>query len=86
MATHVSGWSIVVSAAVIVVTGNRHGHLSRGVQVHAEQFVMANAWAHRERGIKRLAVSAAPCGHCRQFYAELPSAVRLSTPHVHNCT
>ncbi|KAK3285735.1 hypothetical protein CYMTET_6669 [Cymbomonas tetramitiformis] len=40
--------------------------------VHAEQFMVANALRMKERAIVRLAVSAAPCGHCRQFMAELP--------------
>ena len=46
--------------------------------VHAEQFLIANAAWHGERGLKRIAVNAAPCGHCRQFIAELVTAV--STP------
>ncbi len=39
--------------------------------VHAEQAVVANAWLNGERGLSALAVSAAPCGHCRQFLHEL---------------
>lgn len=42
--------------------------------VHAEQAAVINAAAHRETGIARLAVSAAPCGYCRQFLYELASA------------
>ena len=34
--------------------------------VHAEQFVIANAVRVGERRLTRLAVSAEPCGHCRQ--------------------
>jgi cytidine deaminase len=45
--------------------------------VHAEQAVVANAAAHGEAGLVRLAVSAPPCGHCRQFLYELASASRL---------
>lgn len=37
---------------------------------------MVNALHHGERDIRKLAVSAAPCGHCRQFYSELACAVR----------
>ena len=43
--------------------------------VHAEQFLIANAAWHGERGLRRIAVNAAPCGHCRQFIAELVTAV-----------
>lgn len=38
--------------------------------VHAEQAAFANAWHHGETGIAELAVSAMPCGHCRQFLFE----------------
>lgn len=39
--------------------------------VHAEQAALSNAFMHDEPGIEALAVSAAPCGHCRQFLYEL---------------
>ncbi|WP_428818791.1 cytidine deaminase [Microbulbifer sp. MCCC 1A16149] len=39
--------------------------------LHAEQAAVASAWNNREPGIASLAVSAAPCGHCRQFLYEL---------------
>jgi cytidine deaminase len=45
--------------------------------VHAEQSATTNAWAHGERGLDTLAVSAAPCGYCRQFLYELVTADRL---------
>ncbi len=64
------------------------GHLYIGVNlefpglplqhsVHAEQFLIANAAWHGERGLRRIAVNAAPCGHCRQFIAELVTAVSI---------
>ncbi|XAR53429.1 Cytidine deaminase [Bertholletia excelsa] len=39
--------------------------------VHAEQFLLTNLAAHGESRLLALAVSAAPCGHCRQFLQEL---------------
>ena len=39
--------------------------------IHGEQFVVANAFGHGERRIETLAVNELPCGHCRQFLAEL---------------
>ena len=45
--------------------------------IHAEQAVVVNAYNHGENGLLRLAVSAAPCGHCRQFLYELNSAQEL---------
>jgi cytidine deaminase len=45
--------------------------------VHAEQAALANAFAHRERGITAIAVTAAPCGHCRQFMNEIDGASQI---------
>ncbi|MBI5424815.1 MAG: cytidine deaminase [Opitutae bacterium] len=46
--------------------------------VHAEQCATNNAWLHGERGLSLLAVTAAPCGYCRQFLNELSTAVKLA--------
>jgi len=43
---------------------------SLGQTVHAEQAALANAFMHDEPGIAAIAVSAPPCGHCRQFLYE----------------
>jgi cytidine deaminase len=48
-----------------------------GASIHAEQAAIANAWAHGETGVTALAVTAAPCGHCRQFLNELVTADEL---------
>jgi cytidine deaminase len=45
--------------------------------VHAEQSSVTNAWMNGEEGIDRIAVTAAPCGYCRQFLNELVTADRL---------
>jgi cytidine deaminase len=42
--------------------------------VHAEQFLIANLRLHHETDLEMVAVNAAPCGHCRQFYSELACA------------
>lgn len=39
--------------------------------IHAEQAAVVNARLHGEKGLLALAVSAAPCGHCRQFLSEI---------------
>ena len=49
------------------------GH-SLGFAVHGEQFALSNAYMHSERGIAAIAVTAAPCGHCRQFMTEFSPA------------
>jgi cytidine deaminase len=46
--------------------------------VHAEQCATNNAWLNGEKGIQALAISAAPCGYCRQFLYELVTAQQLS--------
>ncbi len=48
-----------------------------GCSVHAEQAAVANARRHGERRIVAFAVSAAPCGHCRQFLCELPAFAEI---------
>lgn len=50
---------------------------SLGFTIHAEQGATANAWTHGETGLQALAISAAPCGHCRQFLYELTTASTL---------
>lgn len=42
--------------------------------VHAEQFLLTNLSLHSEPSLLFFAVSAAPCGHCRQFFQELRCA------------
>lgn len=55
--------------------------------VHGEQAATAHAISHGETGMQKLAVSAAPCGYCRQFLYELTTAATLeiilpNTPNV----
>lgn len=45
--------------------------------VHGEQAATAHAIACGETGMQKLAVSAAPCGYCRQFLYELTTASKL---------
>ncbi|XP_020215824.1 cytidine deaminase 1 [Cajanus cajan] len=42
--------------------------------VHAEQFLVTNLSLNAEPRLVSLAVSAAPCGHCRQFLQEVRGA------------
>lgn len=46
--------------------------------VHAEQSALTNAWLNGEEGLQAIAVSAAPCGYCRQFLYELEAAEGLA--------
>jgi cytidine deaminase len=45
--------------------------------VHGEQAATAHAISCGETGMEKLAVSAAPCGYCRQFLYELTTASTL---------
>ncbi|KAK2946459.1 putative Cytidine deaminase [Blattamonas nauphoetae] len=40
--------------------------------VHAEQCAITNAWLRGEKQLVRMCTTETPCGHCRQFMAELP--------------
>jgi cytidine deaminase len=44
--------------------------------IHAEQFLFSRAY-HRGASLDLVAVSARPCGHCRQFMAEFVGRERL---------
>ena len=48
-----------------------------GLAVHAEQSPIANADMAGEREIQSIAVTGAPCGHCRQFLAEVSAEINL---------
>ena len=53
-------------------------HAALSFTIHAEQSATNNAWLNGEQGIQLLAISDAPCGHCRQFLYELVTAQQLS--------
>jgi len=44
--------------------------------IHAEQSATNFAWLHGEPGLQALAISAAPCGSCRQFLYELTTTTK----------
>jgi cytidine deaminase len=48
-----------------------------GDTIHAEQFLFTRAY-HRGVTLARIAVSARPCGHCRQFMNEFAGRERLT--------
>ncbi len=45
--------------------------------VHGEQSATTNAWLNGEQGLTSIAISAAPCGYCRQFLYETTTAATL---------
>lgn len=50
---------------------------SLGFSVHGEQAALSSAYMHGESGVDAIAVTAAPCGHCRQFMIEMSPAGEL---------
>lgn len=46
--------------------------------VHAEQAAVMNAWLQGARQIETIAITAAPCGYCRQFLYELEGSHKLT--------
>lgn len=71
---HVGAAGIGGSGALYVGCNLEFAKLPLYNSVHAEQFLLVNALHHGETEIKKLAISAAPCGHCRQFFSELACA------------
>ncbi len=52
-------------------------HLPLNAAIHGEQFLIANARNCGETEILMMALSAAPCGHCRQFLNEIDESKQL---------
>jgi cytidine deaminase len=84
----VSGYPVGAVAAGLPITDTGWCNLYLGANfefrdmavsftVHAEQSATNNAWLGGERGVQSLAISAAPCGYCRQFLYELVTAKEL---------
>ena len=65
------------SGDLILGVNLEFGGLHIGSSVHAEQFMLVNAFNRGEAAIEAVAVTAAPCGHCRQFLQELPNASNI---------
>ena len=54
---------------------------SIGLSIHGEQWGLCNALLAGETGLSHLFVSAAPCGHCRQFIAEINHGLPAALLH-----
>ncbi|HEY0111684.1 MAG TPA: cytidine deaminase [Allosphingosinicella sp.] len=75
---HVGAVSIGLSGALYYGGNLEVAGQALSFTVHAEQASLANAWINGEQGLSALAISAAPCGYCRQFLYELVDASTLS--------
>lgn len=71
---HVGAVALGGSGNVYVGVNIEFPHTPLNNSIHAEQCLLVNCLHSGETSIRALAVSAAPCGHCRQFYAEIKDA------------
>ena len=65
------------SGRIFVGVNVEFPQLPLGQSIHAEQCLALNALLHSEPSLEAIALSAAPCGHCRQFYCELFGASNI---------
>lgn len=74
---HVGVWVQGGSGAIYAGANQEYRGQALGMTVHAEQAAVTHAWQAGEQLLTHLAVTAAPCGHCRQFLNELNQAEQL---------
>lgn len=75
---YVGAVALGASGAIYLGANLEFSRVCLNQTVHAEQSVITNAWSHGETSITQLAISAAPCGHCRQFINELTDASQMT--------
>jgi cytidine deaminase len=74
---HVGAVALATSGALYLGANFEVAANALNQTVHAEQSALANAYAGGEKGIAAIAVTAAPCGHCRQFLNEITDGSRI---------
>jgi cytidine deaminase len=74
---HVAAIAVGSSGALYLGANLEFTRAPLSATLHAEQSAVLNAWMHGESSLQALRISAAPCGHCRQFLWELPDAGTL---------
>lgn len=71
---HVAAVAVGISGRIFIGVNVEFPNLPFHHTIHAEQFLLTNLFHNKETQIQYLAVSAAPCGHCRQFLQEIRGA------------
>lgn len=71
---HVGAVAIGVSGKLYLGANMEFVGVPLSASLHAEQSAVLVARVHGEKQIEHIIISAAPCGHCRQFLCELPEA------------
>lgn len=74
---HVGAVALGASGALYFGANLEFGGNALNQSVHGEQSAVSNAYSHQEKGIVAIAVTDAPCGHCRQFLNDITNASRL---------
>lgn len=74
---HVGAIAQGQSGALYLGANLEIAHENLGNSIHAEQSAINNALLHNEHAITRIAISDAPCGHCRQFLNEIKDASQI---------
>jgi cytidine deaminase len=75
---HVGAVAVGLSGAMYFGCNLEFPGQALSFSVHAEQAATMNAWTHSEKGLKAIAITAPPCGYCRQFLNELSTADDLT--------
>ncbi|XP_004513102.1 cytidine deaminase 1 [Cicer arietinum] len=71
---HVAAVGVGVSGRIFIGVNVEFPDLPFHHTIHAEQFLLTNLSLNKETHLQYFAVSAAPCGHCRQFLQEIRNA------------
>ncbi|XP_045792266.1 cytidine deaminase 1-like [Trifolium pratense] len=71
---HVAAVGVGISGRIFIGVNVEFPNLPFHHTIHAEQFLLTNLSQNKETQLQYLAVSAAPCGHCRQFLQEIRGA------------
>jgi len=68
---HVGAVAIGATGAMYYGANYEFDGAALSFTLHAEQSAISNAWINNEPWVTTLAISAPPCGYCRQFLYEL---------------
>ncbi|XP_004503537.1 cytidine deaminase 1-like [Cicer arietinum] len=71
---HVAAVGLTQSGRILIGVNVEFQGVPLHHSIHAEQFLLTNLFLNKETNLHSFAVSAAPCGHCRQFFQELRGA------------
>lgn len=74
---HVAAVGVGISGRIFIGVNVEFPGLPFHHTIHAEQFLLTNLSQNKETQLQYLAVSAAPCGHCRQFLQEIRGATDI---------